>query len=136
MKAGFTILPACSCFFLLLNVQQNTDTRTKKKPVPFYLGFRIYFTSNILYFFLVIPFMLFVVSQNPLSRWNGGVSGEVGEIVSDSVAAKQLDSLITESIRMGEQFEETGEMDLDSLLGESNIRSSISFCRIGNRFND
>ena len=94
----------------------------EKQKFPTYYGFRVYFTSNLLYTFLVIPFLIFLGAKSipEIARNKGYLDGSKGEMVdplrslSDSLMIltdslrftdpEILDSVVNAAINKGEQF--------------------------------
>ena len=94
----------------------------EKQKFPTYYGFRIYFTSNLLYTFLVIPFLIFLGAKSipEIARDKGYLGGHAGEIIdslqnlSDSLEilphgldltdGEFIDSMLNVAIEMGEEF--------------------------------
>ena len=87
----------------------------EKQKFPTYYGFRVYFTSNLLYFFLVIPFLIFLGAKSipEIARNKGFLNGNTGALVdslktlSDSLDLSDeeiIDSLFNKAITMGEGF--------------------------------
>jgi len=91
----------------------------EKRKFPTYYGFRVYLTSNLLYTFLVIPFLIFLGAKSiPEIAKDRGFSGGTGEIVdsllvltdsldflSDTLTITEgefLDTLLTTAIAIGE----------------------------------
>jgi len=78
------------------------------KPVPGYFGLRIYLFSTILYFFLVIPFLIFIAFQSipeiaERSNWAGGadaLADSLGMAVDSGMVYSQAvtDSIIQEAV--------------------------------------
>lgn len=99
----------------------------EQKATPRFYGLRIYVTSVVLYFFLVIPFIGFIVYQNIPTFINSNPRTELSQALAirDSIKAsidttrvitdEQIDSLVNMAIRM--------KMDIpDSLpIPEDNI---------------
>jgi len=80
-----------------------------QKPVPGYYGFRIYFLSTILYFFLVIPFLMFLAFQRVpaiaekanLAGGDGRAGSQLRMVAPDSgmfYSQEAIDSMIRESV--------------------------------------
>lgn len=92
----------------------------EKQRFPTYYGFRVYLTSNMLYTFLVIPFLLFLGAKSipEIAKDRGYTGGNTGEIVdslavladsldifSDTLAISEeefLDTMINTAIAIGE----------------------------------
>ncbi len=57
-----------------------------QKQIPTYYGFRVYLTSNLLYSFLVIPFLIFIVGQNipEIAKKKGFMNNNVA-VLGDSL---------------------------------------------------
>jgi serine phosphatase RsbU (regulator of sigma subunit) len=77
------------------------------KPVPRYYGLRIYLVSTILYFFLVIPFLMFLAFQNiPAFAEKSGLAGNEVKGRADSLAVAysraEIDSMVQEAMTRGE----------------------------------
>lgn len=91
----------------------------EKKIIPAYYGFRIYVTSVMLYFFLVIPFIGFIVYQNipTFIRNNPQPRLDQAMAIRDSITAamdstriisdEEIDSLVNMAIRMSENSPDT-----------------------------
>jgi serine phosphatase RsbU (regulator of sigma subunit) len=83
-----------------------------KKIIPTYYGFRIYLTSVMLYFFLVIPFIGFIVYQNIPSFIKNNPNAQLNQAMAirDSVTAaldssrvitdQEIDSLVNIALEM------------------------------------
>ncbi len=85
----------------------------EKQKFPRYYGFRVYLTSNLLYTFLVIPFLLFLGAKSipeilrNKGYLNGNNSSMVDSLTSLSDSLKILsnpDSLLSVPFTMGEEF--------------------------------
>ena len=86
-----------------------------QKKIPSYYGFRVYLTSNLLYSFLIIPFLLFLGAKSipELAKNKGWLDGN-GSFLVDSLAtqvdsidftdSETIDSLVNQAIVMGEEF--------------------------------
>jgi len=107
-----------SCIFLTFIQAANEGM---PKTVPTYYGFRIYFTANVLYFFLVIPFLLFMIGMHipDLAEQRGWMDAKDQTRMdslaqmADSLAAEggeeHLDELINGAIEAGKHMEEGRE---------------------------
>jgi len=77
----------------------------EKKSIPKFYGLRIYLSSIILYFFLVLPFIGFIIFQNvPAFLENRGIQTEQIAATADSILMA-LDTIA-----------ELGEEELDSMI--------------------
>ena len=94
----------------------------EKQKFPTYYGFRVYFTSNLLYTFLVIPFLIFLGAKSipEIARnkgyLNGSASGMIDslrslsdslEVLPDSLKLTEdefIDSMLTAVFDMGDEF--------------------------------
>lgn len=78
------------------------------KSIPRYYGFRIYLSSSILYFFLVIPFLTFLVFQS------------VPEFMKERPTKFQEAKVLTDSLGMiHDSITDYSEMDIDSLVNQA-----------------
>lgn len=84
----------------------------EKRIVVSYYGFRVYFLSNLLYLFLVIPFIIFILSQTIPEKIRERNTGDfakgfregmaIDSILKDSLDTEDLDSLISVAVEIGE----------------------------------
>lgn len=84
----------------------------ENKKIPSYYGFRVYLTSNLLYSFLVIPFLLFLGAKSipEIARNKGYLDGN---------NATRVDSLVSiaDSLKILSDTEEISEAEIfDSLI--------------------
>ncbi len=109
----------------------------KKQKFPSYYGFRVYFTSNLLQSFLVIPFLIFLGAKSipEIARDKGYLGGSASEMVDSLISLSDsleilphgleftdgefIDSMLSVAIDMGEEF-------LDS-ISEEKADLKISF---------
>jgi serine phosphatase RsbU (regulator of sigma subunit) len=93
--------------------------------VPAYYGFRVYFTSNLLYSFLVIPFLIFIIGQNlpdiaDRKGWMDSKEAALADSLArtvihpDSVAGVTLNPDSIEGII--DSFTEKGADQIDSMI--------------------
>ena len=98
-----------------------------KTNVPRYYGLRIYLSTTLLFFFLIIPFLMFLAVQNAprfaenqrsnLAETSEADSLNKGEEVlmlmdslagtfepGDIVAPESIDSIVNQAVRLGEQI--------------------------------
>ncbi len=98
-----------------------------QKQIPAYFGFRIYFTSVTLFFFLVIPFIGFIVYQNAptfLQKHADPVNRAL--TLKDSLATSldsisrmnetEVDSLVNRAIQLGESYQDSLSETSDNLI--------------------
>jgi len=89
-----------------------------KKYLPSYHGFRIYFTSNLLYSFLIIPFLIFLGAKTipEIAADRGYLNGDTKTrfdsliALSDSVDVydgESFDSLLNSAISMGVEISDS-----------------------------
>ena len=102
-----------------------------QKSTPSYYGLRIYLSTSLLYFFLVIPFLSFLVlqsvpkfvNQHPQSNQDIGALKDTLTMSFDSIpyiAASELDSLITNALPASELDSlATGRPDANLENGEN-----------------
>jgi len=78
------------------------------KNTPRYFGFRIYLSSSILYFFLVIPFLAFLVFQS------------VPEYLKERPTEYQESKALIDSLNISfDSIAEFNEMDIDSMVNNA-----------------
>ncbi len=94
----------------------------EKQKFPSYYGFRVYFTSNLLQSFLVIPFLIFLGAKSipEIARDKGYLGGSASEMVDSLISLSDslellpdslelsegefIDSMLSVAIEMGEEF--------------------------------
>lgn len=90
----------------------------QNKHLPSYHGFRVYFTSNLLYSFLIIPFLIFLGAKTipELAADRGYLDGDAKGVVdslivlADSLEVSEgesYDSLLTNAITMGVEYKDS-----------------------------
>lgn len=90
----------------------------QKKYLPSYHGFRVYFTSNLLYSFLIIPFLIFLGAKTipEIAADRGFMAGDSTNtidslmVLADSMetaTGEAFDSLLNSAIELGEEFVES-----------------------------
>lgn len=99
----------------------------EKKSIPKFYGLRVYMSSVILYFFLVIPFIGFIVFQN-VPKFVANNQGTVDQVkvIRDSIQSsldtlpefsqKDIDSLINQAIQIAGIQTDTLFNDGDTIL--------------------
>ena len=99
----------------------------EKKSIPKFFGLRIYFSSVMLYFFLVIPFVGFIVFQN-VPKFIANNQGTVDQVkvIRDSIQSsldtlpefsqQDIDSLVNQAIQMAGIHADTLIRDGDTTL--------------------
>jgi len=102
------------------------------KKLPPYYGFRMYFTSNLLYFFLVIPFLIFLGSKSipEIAEKRGGLdSSAIGLIDSLSSPVDSLLMMDQESIdSLAHEAFNAGQKYVDSISGKKKEKQlEVSF---------
>ncbi len=100
------------------------EESTSSKNVPKFYGLRVYFSSTILYFMLVIPFLLFLGYQAiPEIAAKGNIFGSDSSAMADSLAIAidslanledpDLDSIINKAVAIGEGYAEADTASLE-----------------------
>ena len=109
----------------------------EKPKIPSYYSFRLYVTSDLLSFFLMIPFLIFLGAQNipEIARNKGFLVNDSTHVESLKILAdtlefsegEMIDSLLNVAIDLGEEFVDSLAQDAKdleiSLLGPSSIES-------------
>ena len=114
----------------------------EKKSIPKFYGLRIYMSSVILYFFLVIPFISFIIFQNvPTIVQNNPGSMKQATIVKDSILSsldtlpelsqQEIDSIVNMAIRMAGIEDVVMEADSLRLLLETTQHTDGKFVVTG-----
>lgn len=94
----------------------------EKKSIPGYYGLRIYLSSTILYFMLVIPFLIFLGIQSipqfakNKDFFNNDSSGPVDSLAMaldsiENISEENLDSIIDRTTALGLQYADTAVND-------------------------
>lgn len=89
----------------------------EQKRIPTYYGFRTYLTSNLLYSFLIIPFLLFLGAKSipELVKDRPNFIGNTHALV-DSLEEEDIDSLVNSAIVKAEGFVESVVEEKDQPL--------------------
>jgi serine phosphatase RsbU (regulator of sigma subunit) len=99
----------------------------EKKSIPKFYGLRVYISSVMLYFFLVIPFIGFIIFQNvPKFIENNRDSFDQATAIRDSLQSAldtipgfsqaEIDSLVTQAILMADIVADTVSKNPDNLI--------------------
>ncbi|MCP4312798.1 MAG: SpoIIE family protein phosphatase [Bacteroidetes bacterium] len=87
----------------------------EKKHIPVYHGFRVYFFSNLLYSFLIIPFLIFLGAKSipEMAKDRGYMHRDAKSLVDSLVTltdsmeiytGESFDSLLNSAVLLGEEF--------------------------------
>ena len=101
--------------------------RMEKKSIPKYYGLRIYLSSVMLYFFLVIPFIGFIIFQNvPQFIERNQQTVDQVKLIRDSIQSsldslpgysqQEIDSLVSQAMQMAGIHTDTIINDTDTTL--------------------
>ena len=77
----------------------------EKRIIPKYYGLRLYLASTFLYFFLVIPFLIFIALQSiPEFAAHKNLSSNNIHGLGDSLGVADVDSIVNRAIALGEDY--------------------------------